>query len=70
MQFEKMLRKEMGRKEMVIKFILGETTEAESLMVKQWMNENAGNKRYFDEIDNDFNIAIINVLVQRFSGRV
>jgi ferric-dicitrate binding protein FerR (iron transport regulator) len=41
----------MGSKGMVIKFILGETTEAESLMVKQWMNENTGNKRYFDEIE-------------------
>ncbi|MFH0756401.1 MAG: hypothetical protein V2B15_03845, partial [Bacteroidota bacterium] len=41
----------MVRKEMVIRFIIGETTEAESLMVNQWMNENTGNKRYFDEIE-------------------
>ncbi len=46
MQSEKMVRKEL-----VIKFIIGETTEAENLMVNQWMNENTENKRYFDEID-------------------
>jgi ferric-dicitrate binding protein FerR (iron transport regulator) len=37
-------------KEKIIKYLLGETNEKESLLVNQWLDENEENKKYFDEI--------------------
>ena len=41
----------MVSKELVIKFLAGESTEAESLLIDQWLNKKAENKEYFDEIE-------------------
>ena len=41
----------MVSKELVIKFLTGESTEAESLLIDQWLNKKAENKEYFDEIE-------------------
>ncbi len=41
----------MVSKELVIKYLTGESTEVESLKVNQWLNETAENKRYFDELE-------------------
>ena len=46
MKFEQMVSKEL-----VIKYLTGESTEAETLLINQWLNEKAENKRYFDEIE-------------------
>ena len=40
----------MMNKEKIIKYLLGETGKEESHLVEQWLNENAENKKYFDEI--------------------
>lgn len=41
----------MVNKEKIIKYLLGETSEEESLLVNQWLNENEKNRKYFDEIE-------------------
>ena len=41
---------QMVSKELVIKYLAGESTEAERLEINQWLNKKADNKRYFDEI--------------------
>jgi len=41
----------MVNKEKIIKYLLGETSEEESLLVNQWLNENEENRKYFDEIE-------------------
>lgn len=40
----------MVNKEIIIKYLLGETSEEESLLVNQWLNENEKNRKYFNEI--------------------
>ena len=40
----------MINKEIIIKYLLGETREEESILVNQWLDENEENKKYFDEI--------------------
>ncbi|MEN8250788.1 MAG: FecR family protein [Bacteroidota bacterium] len=45
-----MRSKQKANKELVIKFITGESTEAEGLLVNQWLNENEENKKFFDEV--------------------
>ena len=40
----------MVNKEKIIKYLLGETSEKESLLVNQWVNENEKNRKYFSEI--------------------
>ncbi len=37
-------------KEKIIKYLLGETNEKESILVNQWLDENEENKKYFNEI--------------------
>lgn len=46
MQSEQMLSEEL-----IIKYLTGESTKAESLLINQWLNKKAENKRYFDEIE-------------------
>ena len=41
----------MVNKEKIIKYLLGETSEKESLLVNQWVNENEKNRKYFSEIE-------------------
>lgn len=41
----------MMNKEKIIKYLLGETSEEESLLVNQWLNENENNRKYFNEIE-------------------
>jgi ferric-dicitrate binding protein FerR (iron transport regulator) len=41
----------MVSKELVIKYLAGESTEAERLIINQWLNKKAENKRNFDEIE-------------------
>ena len=41
----------MMKKELIIKYLAGESTEAERLIIDQWLGEKAENKRYFDEIE-------------------
>ena len=41
----------MVNKEKIIKYLLGETSEEESLLVNQWLNENEKNRKYFNEIE-------------------
>jgi ferric-dicitrate binding protein FerR (iron transport regulator) len=41
---------QMVSKELVIKYLAGESTEAERLIINQWLKEKAENKKYFDEI--------------------
>lgn len=40
----------MVNKEIIIKYLFGETSEEESLLVNQWLNENEKNRKYFNEI--------------------
>lgn len=40
----------MVNKEIIIKYLLGETSEEESLLVNQWLNENEKNRKIFNEI--------------------
>ena len=42
---------QMVSKELVIKYLAGEATEAERLDICQWLIKNAENKNYFDEIE-------------------
>ena len=42
---------EMVNKELVIKFLAGESTEEERLVINQWLNKKPENKKYFDEIE-------------------
>ena len=37
-------------KQLIIKYLLGETSEEESFLVNQWLNKNEENKKYFNEI--------------------
>ncbi len=46
MQFEQMVNKEL-----IIKFLTGESTEVENLLIKKWLNNNVKNKKLFDEIE-------------------
>jgi len=46
-----MQSEQMVSKELVIKYLTGESSEAESLLIEQWVNKKAENKRYFDEIE-------------------
>ena len=41
----------MVSKELVIKYLTGESTETERFLVNQWINKEAENKRYFEEIE-------------------
>lgn len=41
----------MVSKELVIKFLTGESSEAENLLINQWLHKKAENKRHFDEIE-------------------
>ncbi|MCH7657371.1 MAG: FecR family protein [Bacteroidetes bacterium] len=41
----------MVNKEKIIKYLLGETSEKESTLVNQWLNENEKNRKYFSEIE-------------------
>jgi len=41
----------MVNKEKIIKYLLGETSDEESLLVNQWLNENEKNRKYFNEIE-------------------
>ena len=36
---------------LIIKFLTGESTEAESVLINQWLNENKENKKSFDEVE-------------------
>ncbi len=45
-----MKKNRIMNKEKIIKYLLGETSEEESLLVNQWLNKNEKNKKYFDEI--------------------
>ena len=38
-------------KKQIIKFLTGESTKAENLLIDQWFSKNAENKRYFEEIE-------------------
>ena len=46
MQFEQMVNKEL-----IIKFLTGESTEVENLIIKKWLNNKVENKKLFDEIE-------------------
>jgi len=46
-----MQSKQMVTKELIIKFITGESTQTESLIISQWLSKKAENKRYLDEIE-------------------
>ena len=46
-----MKSEQMVSEELVIKYLTDESTKAESLLINQWLNEKADNKRYFDEIE-------------------
>lgn len=41
----------MVNKEIIIKYLLGQTSEEESLLVNQWLHENEKNRKYFSEIE-------------------
>jgi len=47
----KMKTNRMVNKEKIIKYLLGETSDEESLLVNQWLNENEKNRKYFNEIE-------------------
>ncbi|MEN8250373.1 MAG: FecR family protein [Bacteroidota bacterium] len=46
-----MRSEQMVSNELIIKFITGESTEAEDLLINQWLNENEENKKSFDEVE-------------------
>ena len=46
-----MQSEQMVNKELIIKFLTGESTKAENLLINQWLNKKAGNKKFFDEIE-------------------
>ncbi|MCK5135704.1 MAG: FecR family protein [Bacteroidales bacterium] len=46
-----MQSEQMVSKEFIIKFLTGESTKDENLLINQWLNKKAENKRYFDEIE-------------------
>ncbi len=46
-----MQSEQMINKELIIKFLTGESSEAESVLINQWLNENKENKKSFDEVE-------------------
>ncbi len=46
-----MQTEQMVNKKLIIKFLTGESTETESLLINQWLNKKAENKKFFDEIE-------------------
>ncbi len=47
----KMQADQIATKEQVIRYLTGESTEAEKLMIEKWVKMSAENKLYFDEIE-------------------
>ncbi len=46
-----MQSKQIAIKELVIKYLTGESGQAERRRVEMWIKKDAENKRYFDEIE-------------------
>ncbi len=46
-----MQSEQMVNKELIIKFLNGESSRTESLLIDQWLNDNKDNQKYFDEIE-------------------
>ena len=64
-----MQSEQMQNKELVVKYLVGESTENEKLAIDQWLNEKLGNKRDFDELEFLWKVAGLTMEIEEDAKR-